>query len=67
MSAHGLAVVDVAEDETAFASHTALGARRAATSVRHTIRDARQADVRLRCCLDLSQPLNRPGSRGGHR
>ncbi|MER7195550.1 DUF6207 family protein [Streptomyces flaveolus] len=61
-----LVVVDVAaaDDETAFAFHAALAARRATTSVERTTRDADQAGVRLRCYLDLRQPLNPPGHRG---
>jgi hypothetical protein len=58
-------VVDVADDETAFAFHAALAARWATTSVERTTRDADQAGVRLRCYLDLRQPLNPPGSHGG--
>ncbi|MEV7797219.1 DUF6207 family protein [Streptomyces sp. NPDC087512] len=33
--------------------------------VERTTRDAGQAGMRLRCCLDLRQPLNPAGSRGG--
>ncbi|MBQ0890869.1 hypothetical protein KBZ94_39145 [Streptomyces sp. RM72] len=63
VSEPGLVVVDVAaaDDETAFAFHTALAARWAATSVERTTRDAGQPGVRLRCYLDLCQPLNAPG------
>ncbi|MCG8970256.1 DUF6207 family protein [Streptomyces sp. CL12-4] len=65
VSEPGLVVVDVAaaDDETAFAFHAALAARWATTSVERTTRDAGQAG--LRCYLDLRQPLNPPGSRGG--
>ncbi|MFD8273235.1 DUF6207 family protein [Streptomyces flaveolus] len=58
----GLSVVDVAaaDDETAFAFHAALAARWATTSVERTTRDTGQAGVRLRCYLDLRQPLNPP-------
>ncbi|WP_239106211.1 DUF6207 family protein [Streptomyces rubrogriseus] len=63
VSEPGLVVVDVAaaDDETAFAFHTALAARWAATSVERTTRDPGQPGVRLRCYLDLRQPLNAPG------
>jgi hypothetical protein len=59
-------VVDVAaaDDETAFAFHEALATRWATTSVERTTREAGQAGVRLRCYLDLRQPirpLDRPG------
>ncbi|MFF9863260.1 DUF6207 family protein [Streptomyces tendae] len=62
VSEPGLVVVDIAaaDDETAFAFHTALAARWAATSVERTTRDAAQPGVRLRCYLDLRQPLNAP-------
>ncbi|MFI2415779.1 DUF6207 family protein [Streptomyces sp. NPDC018947] len=67
VSEPGLVVVDVAaaDDETAFAFHAALAAQWATTSVERTTRDAGQAGVRLRCYLDLRQPINPPGSRGG--
>ncbi|MEU9654355.1 DUF6207 family protein [Streptomyces sp. NPDC048110] len=66
VSEPGLVVVDVAtaNDETAFAFHAALAAWWATTSVERTTRDAGQAGVRLRCYLDLRQPLSGPG-RGG--
>ncbi|MEU1875528.1 hypothetical protein RKD37_000276 [Streptomyces ambofaciens] len=59
----GLVVVDVAaaDDETAFVFHTALVARWATTSVERTTRDPGQPGVRLRCCLDLRQPLDASG------
>ncbi|MCG8970538.1 MULTISPECIES: DUF6207 family protein [Streptomyces] len=67
VSEPGLAVVDVAaaDDETAFALHAALAAHWATTSGERTTRDAGQAGLRLRCCLDLRQPMNPPGHRGG--
>ncbi|GGV50949.1 hypothetical protein GCM10010293_62380 [Streptomyces griseoflavus] len=67
VSEPGLVVVDVAtaDDETAFAFHAALAARWATTSVEHTTRDAGQAGVRLRCYLDMRQPLAGPGGMGG--
>ncbi|MCW8122469.1 DUF6207 family protein [Streptomyces violaceoruber] len=63
VSEPGLVVVDVAaaDDETAFAFHTALAARWATTSVERTTRDTGQPGVRLRCYLDLRQPVNPPG------
>ncbi|MEV7797189.1 DUF6207 family protein [Streptomyces sp. NPDC087512] len=69
VSEPGLVVVDVAaaDDETAFAFHAALAAHWATTSVERTTRDAGQAGVRLRCYLDMRQPINPPGSRGGPR
>ncbi|MDA5147597.1 DUF6207 family protein [Streptomyces sp. AD681] len=63
VSEPGLVVVDVAaaDDETAFAFHTALAARWATTSVERTTRDPGQPGVRLRCYLDLCQPLDASG------
>ncbi|MFE9287994.1 DUF6207 family protein [Streptomyces olivaceus] len=63
VSQPGLVVVDVAaaDDETAFAFHTKLAARWATTSVERTTRDAGQPGVRLRCYLDLRQPINASG------
>ncbi|MGV9969144.1 DUF6207 family protein [Streptomyces olivaceus] len=63
VSQPGLVVVDVAaaDDETAFAFHTELAARWATTSVDRTTRDAGQPGVRLRCYLDLRQPINASG------
>ncbi|MYS75484.1 hypothetical protein GTY88_34470 [Streptomyces sp. SID5926] len=63
VSEPGLVVVDVAaaDDETAFAFHTALVARWATTWVERTRRDAGQPGVRLRCYLDLRQPMDAPG------
>ncbi|MFJ9675275.1 DUF6207 family protein [Streptomyces sp. NPDC101221] len=67
LSEPGLIVLDVAaaDDETAFAFHAALAARRATTSVERTTRDASQAGVRLRCYLDLRQPLAGSGEPAG--
>lgn len=67
VSEPGLIVVDVAaaDDETAFAFHAALSARWATTSVERTTRDAGQAGVRLRCYLDLRQPLTEPAGTDG--
>ncbi len=63
VSEPGLVVVDVAaaDDETAFAFHTALAARWATTSVERTTREAGQPGVRLRCYLDLRQRITAPG------
>ncbi|XKK60645.1 DUF6207 family protein [Streptomyces sp. ARC32] len=63
----GLVVLEVAaaDDETAFAFNAALAARWATTSVERTTRDAGQAGVRLRCYLDLRQPLAGPGGTTG--
>ncbi|WP_046248059.1 DUF6207 family protein [Streptomyces sp. MBT28] len=62
VSEPGLVVVDIAaaDDETAFAFHTVLAARWATTSVERTTREAGQAGVRLRCYLDLRQPITTP-------
>ncbi|MFE0824755.1 DUF6207 family protein [Streptomyces sp. NPDC058847] len=67
VSQPGLVVVDVAaaDDETAFAFHTALAARWATTFVERTTRDPGQPGVRLRCYLDLRQPVNGTGGVGG--
>ncbi|MGW8743642.1 DUF6207 family protein [Streptomyces sp. NPDC055794] len=64
MSKPSLIVVDVAaaDDETAFAFHAALTARWATTSVERTTREAGQPGVRLRCYLDLRQPIGPPYS-----
>ncbi|WP_411101031.1 DUF6207 family protein [Streptomyces sp. x-45] len=69
VSEPGLVVVDVAaaDDETAFAFHTVLAARWATTSVERTTRDPGQPGVRLRCYLDLRQPLDGPGQRPAPR
>ncbi|MFF8731655.1 DUF6207 family protein [Streptomyces sp. NPDC015171] len=57
VSQPGLVVVDItaADDQTAFAVHTALAALWATTSVERTTRDHGQPCVRLRCYLDLRQ------------
>ncbi|MEU4309901.1 DUF6207 family protein [Streptomyces rochei] len=62
VSEPGLVVVDIAaaDDETAFAFHTVLAARWATTSVERTTREAGQPGVRLRCYLDLRQPITAP-------
>ncbi|MEU9653852.1 DUF6207 family protein [Streptomyces sp. NPDC048110] len=67
MAEPDLVVVDVAaaDDETAFAFHTALAVRWATTSVERTTRDASQPGVRLRCYLDLRQPPDGSGQAPG--
>ncbi|MFJ7242618.1 DUF6207 family protein [Streptomyces olivaceus] len=62
VSEPGLVVVDIAaaDDETAFAFHAALEARWATTGVERTTRELGQSGVRLRCYLDLRQPLAGP-------
>ncbi|WP_437054940.1 DUF6207 family protein [Streptomyces sp. enrichment culture] len=67
VSEPGLVVVDVAaaDDETALAFHAALEAQWAATGVERTTRDPGQSSVRLRCYLDLRQPLAGPGGTAG--
>ncbi|MFE5398632.1 DUF6207 family protein [Streptomyces sp. NPDC056568] len=66
VSEPGLVVADIAtaDDEVAFVFHAALTARWATTSVERTTRDAGQAGVRLRCSLDMRQPLAGPGGGG---
>lgn len=56
----GLAVIDVAgaDDATVFAVQAALAAQWATTSGDRTTRDVGQPGVRLRCYLDLRQPLD---------
>ncbi|WP_226487564.1 DUF6207 family protein [Streptomyces parvulus] len=63
VSEPGLVILDIAaaDDETAFTFHTALATRWATTSVERTTRDPGQPGVRLRCYLDLRQPLYSPG------
>ncbi len=67
VSEPGLVVVDfaAADDETALAFHAALQARWATTGVERTTRDPGQSGVRLRCYLDLRQPLAGPGGTAG--
>ncbi|MFE8957385.1 MULTISPECIES: DUF6207 family protein [Streptomyces] len=50
--------------ETAFAFHAMLAARWATTLVERATRDAGQAGVRLRCYLDMRQPLTEPAGTG---
>ncbi|MFI8440240.1 DUF6207 family protein [Streptomyces rochei] len=64
LSEPGLIVVDIAaaDDETAFAFHAELATRWATTSVERTTHEPGQPGVRLRCYLDLRQPLNPLGN-----
>ncbi|CAM5514301.1 putative protein OS=Streptomyces tendae OX=1932 GN=GUR47_38235 PE=4 SV=1 [Streptomyces tendae] len=63
VSEPGLVVIDIAaaDDETAFTFHTALAARWATTSVERTTPAPGRPGVRLRCYLDLRQPLSALG------
>ncbi|MFD3621062.1 DUF6207 family protein [Streptomyces sp. NPDC058676] len=56
----GLLVVDVsaADDTTALAFQQLLADRWAAAAATSTTRDAGEPGVRLRCYLDLKQPLD---------
>ncbi|MEU8852220.1 DUF6207 family protein [Streptomyces sp. NPDC048564] len=59
VSEPGLVVVDVAaaDDATALAFHQLLAERWATATAEHTTRDAGEPGVRLRCYLDLRQPI----------
>ncbi|MFJ4519007.1 DUF6207 family protein [Streptomyces sp. NPDC088770] len=59
VSESGLVVVDVvaADDVTALAFQQLLAGRWATPPAQHTTRDAGEPGVRLRCYLDLRQPL----------
>ncbi|MFI1510249.1 DUF6207 family protein [Streptomyces sp. NPDC020597] len=59
VSEPGLVVVDVAaaDDATALAFQQLLADRWATSPAQHTTRDAGEAGVRLRCYLDLRQPV----------
>ncbi|MFF0086617.1 DUF6207 family protein [Streptomyces canus] len=61
VSEPGLVVVDVAaaDDATALAFQQLLADRWATAPAQHTTRDAGEPSVRLRCYLDLRQPLAR--------
>ncbi|MGW1543273.1 DUF6207 family protein [Streptomyces sp. NPDC002309] len=56
----GLIVLDIAaaDDQTALTFQQAIAARWATATAEHTTRDAGQPGVRLRCYLDLHQPLD---------
>ncbi|MFF5147830.1 DUF6207 family protein [Streptomyces sp. NPDC013157] len=60
VSEPGLVVVDVAasDDETALAFQQLLADRWATSPAQHTTRDAGEPGVRLRCYLDLRQPIS---------
>ncbi|MFF4138056.1 DUF6207 family protein [Streptomyces mirabilis] len=60
VSEPGLVVVDVAaaDDATALAFQQLLADRWTASPALHTTRDAGEPGVRLRCYLDLRQPLD---------
>jgi hypothetical protein len=59
VSEPGLVVVDVAaaDDATALALQQLLADRWATSPAQHTTRDAGEPGVRLRCYLDLRQPI----------
>ncbi|MGQ4389884.1 DUF6207 family protein [Streptomyces sp. SAS_270] len=56
----GLVVVDIAtaDDATAFAFQQLLADRWTTAPALHAMRDAGEPGVRLRCFLDLRQPLD---------
>ncbi|MFF7452075.1 MULTISPECIES: DUF6207 family protein [unclassified Streptomyces] len=56
----GLVVIDVAaaDDTTALAFQQLLADRWATSPAQHTTRDAGEPGVRLRCYLDLRQPIS---------
>ncbi|MFG2358326.1 DUF6207 family protein [Streptomyces sp. NPDC048521] len=56
--------VAAADDETALAFQDAIAARWATATAKDTTREPGQPGVRLRCCLDLRQPLD---TDAGHR
>lgn len=60
VSEPGLVVVDVAaaDDATVLAFQQQLADRWATSPAQHTTRDAGEPGVRLRCYLDLNQPLD---------
>ncbi|OIJ87873.1 hypothetical protein BIV25_37660 [Streptomyces sp. MUSC 14] len=60
VSEPGLVVVDVAaaDDDTALAFQQLLADRWATSPAQHTTRDAGEPGVRLRCYLDLRQPIS---------
>ncbi|MFG2691704.1 DUF6207 family protein [Streptomyces sp. NPDC048405] len=64
---HGLLCGDLVEDRALWPGQgAALAARWATTSVERTTRDAGQPGVRLRCYLDLRQPLDASGQAPAH-
>ncbi|MBC7272302.1 MAG: hypothetical protein H5T76_26950 [Streptomyces sp.] len=60
VSEPGLVVVDVAaaDDATALAFQQLLADRWATAPAQHTTRDVGEPGVRLRCYLDLRQPIS---------
>ncbi|MFJ4836336.1 DUF6207 family protein [Streptomyces sp. NPDC088747] len=60
VSERGLAVVDItaADDATAFTLQEALAGRWATATADRTTRSPGQPGVRLRCYLDLRQPMD---------
>ncbi|MBP2056749.1 hypothetical protein J2Z21_009768 [Streptomyces griseochromogenes] len=60
VSEPGLLVVDVAaaDDATALTFQQLLADRWATSPAQHTTRDAGEPGVRLRCYLDLRQPIS---------
>ncbi|MFD7480759.1 DUF6207 family protein [Streptomyces sp. NPDC059837] len=62
VSRPGLVVVDVAaaDDATALAFQQLLADRWATSTAERTTHDVGQPGVRLRCYLDLRQPINSP-------
>ncbi|MEV5049336.1 DUF6207 family protein [Streptomyces griseoincarnatus] len=60
VSEPGLVVVDIAaaDDATALAFQHLLADRWATSPAQHTTRDAGELGVRLRCYLDLRQPIS---------
>lgn len=64
VSEPGLVVVDVAaaDDDTALAFQQMLADRWATATAEHTTRDAGEPGVRLRCYLDLRQPISPPAA-----
>lgn len=60
----GLVGVDVAadDDDTALAFQQLLAERWATATAERTTRDAGEPGVRLRCYLDLRQPISRAAS-----
>ena len=57
VSRPGLVDVAAADDDTALAFQQMLAEQWATATAEHTTRDAGQPGVRLRCYLDLNQPV----------
>lgn len=58
VSQPGLVDVAAADDATALAFQQLLADRWATATAQHMVRDAGEPGVRLRCYLDLRQPLD---------